>query len=503
MTLADDLAACDVLSVQEGGLKKFVELAWPQVYPSSPFQDNWHIGLICDHYQAGARGEIRELVVNLPPGGSKSSLTSVFFPAWDWTQHPGHSWIFSAYGQQVVRRDALYWKDLIQSPWYQKRWGKKFAIPTVPAIDMIHNDQGGFRLGTTPGGQVTGWHGNFHVYDDPHKPEELTKVGLAAVKEWTARTMGFRWRRPPEVRFAVCIMQRLHCDDLAQTMIDRGAVHICLPANFDPSRRTVTKWGSDPRTVEGELMDPQRLPQELIDEVTRNLGAMNASAQLQQNPIPEGGALFKQVDLRFWSTVSESLAEGVLMPDGTRQPAEAKPHTYDQRINTWDMAFKDEEDNDYVAGQDWARVGGSFFLLNQRHGHFDFPRSMKEVIYLASVSPGATTKLVEDKANGTGVVSMLTHQIPGLVAVDPQGGKFSRASACTGFFEAHNVFLPDPHMSGYEWVWAFIVELLGFPRQKHDDQVDAMTQGLLYLQDNCSYLKEAMRKVRIAMGLED
>jgi predicted phage terminase large subunit-like protein len=496
MSLLDDIAACDVESVKTGGLRAFTRLTWPHVYPTSPLQWNWHLDLLIDHYEAGIRGEIRKLVVNLPPGGSKSSLTSVFFPAWDWTVNPGHSWIFAAYGQKIVRRDAELWKQLIQSPWFQRRWGKGFQIPGIPAIDLIKNDKGGFRLGTTPGGEVTGFHGNVHVYDDPNKPEELTKVGLAGVQDWHARTMGTRWRRPPEINFEACIMQRLHCDDLAQKLIDQGAVHICLPANFDPSRRTVTKWGMDPRTEQGELLDPIRLPQVLINEMRANLGAMNASAQLDQNPVPEGGAIFKRVDLRFWSNIPQSIAEGVIFPDGTKCPCVMRPEQYEQRINSWDMAFKDEKTSDYVAGQAWDRCGSGLFLLDQIHGHLAFAASMAGVVALAMRWPGTSAKLIEDKANGSGIVSMLTTTIPGIIAVNPEGGKFARACACSPFFEAHNVFLPDPNMPGYEWVWNLIVEIMSFPRGKHDDQVDAMSQALLYLQVNASYLKAAMDAIR-------
>jgi predicted phage terminase large subunit-like protein len=502
MTLADDIAFCDIQSVKDGGLEAFVKLAWSHVYPTSPLVLNWHISLLVKHYEAAFRGEIRELVVNLPPGGSKSSLTSVFFPAWGWIERPGSSWVFAAYGQKIHRRDAEFWKKLIQDPWFQRRWGTQFQIPGVPAIDLIKNDKGGFRLGTTPGGEVTGFHANYQVIDDPNKPEELTKVGLANVQDWMTRTMATRWRRPPEVNALIVIMQRLHCDDLAQALIDRGAVHICLPANFDPTRRTVTAWGMDPRTKEGELLDPVRLPQTLIDELTRNLGAMNASAQLAQNPVPEGGALFKQADLRFWSTIGQSIADGVTMPDGTKCPCVPEPTGYDQRICSWDMAFKDETTSDYVAGQVWDRVGAAFCLRDQEHGHFGFAASVLKVLLLASKWPGAITKLIEDKANGSAIIETLHTRVPGIVAVTPEGGKFARASSCTGTFEAHNVFLPDPRMDGYAWVWGFITELLSFPRGKHDDQVDAATQALLYLQVNCSYLKAAMDKVRGMLGYQ-
>jgi predicted phage terminase large subunit-like protein len=451
------------------------------------------MGLILEHYQACFRGEIRELVVNLPPGGSKSSLTSVLFPAWVWLKDPSWSMGFAAYGQKLVRRDAYTWLELIKSPWWRDRWPERFTVPTAPAVDLIDNDKGGFRLGCTPGGEVTGFHFNLQVTDDPNKPEELTKVGLASVRDWKARTMGTRWRRPPAVNTDILIMQRLHCDDLSAEMIDRGAVHICIPANFDPARRTVTTWGRDPRTTVGELMDPVRLPQTLIDSTRRLLGPLNAAAQLDQSPVPEGGAVFKRDWVQFWSTLREG--HYAVTPGAPDSLIVSKPTSIDQTIDSWDCAFKDEETSDYVAGQTWKRVGASFYLFDQIHGRLDFPATVRAVLTLGARSK-ASAKLIEDKANGSAVVATLTTKVPGIIAVDPQGGKHARANASAGLWEAKNVFLPDPAMPGYEWVLDFLVELMSFPRAKNDDRVDAMSQALLYLQENTSYLKAAMAAVR-------
>ena len=241
------------------------------------------------------RREIDKLVVNIPPNSSKSCVTCVLFPVWTWVRDPHMSFIMSAYGTQPVYRDCYASQALIRSPWFQARWGDRFTIPNVTAVENVKNDKGGFRLGTTPGaGNATGWHANFQIYDDPNKPEECTAVGLTGTRDWYARTMSTRWRKPPEKNALICIMQRLHCDDLAQMFLDQGATHIMLPAEFDPTRRMHTAYGYDPRRERGELLDPVRLPTKLIGELRRNLGPINASAQLDQNPVPEGGAVFKK-----------------------------------------------------------------------------------------------------------------------------------------------------------------------------------------------------------------
>lgn len=498
MSLAAEIAACDRETGLSGKFIDFIKVAWPKVFPASPLVCNWHIPLIAEHYEACFRGEIRKLVVNVPPGGSKSSITCVLFPAWVWIKNPERTFIFGAYGQKLIRRDAYMQLALMQSAWWQRRWPDRFRVPTVPAVEHITNSKTGWRLATTPGGEVTGFHANYQVIDDPNKPEELTKVGLAAVRDWRSRTMSSRWRRPPEINSEICIMQRLHCDDLSQQLLDEGAVHICLPANFDPARRTVTTYGSDPRTKPGELLDEQRLPQQLIDDMRKVLGPINAAAQLDQSPVPEGGAVFKREHLKFWSTGRAPGRHDVFGDGKGTYAVVARPDKFDQLICSWDCAFKDEEENDFVAGQVWGRKDANFFLIDQIHAHLDFPGTVRSVLELARRHKLAIVKLVEDKANGPAVVSTLTTKVPGIIAVDPRGGKYSRASACAGLFEAGNVYLPDP--LSYPWVSDFVAEFLSFPRAKHDDQVDAATQALLYLQEHTSYLKAAMDKVRSMAG---
>ena len=256
-----------------------------------------------------------------------------------------------------------------------------------------------------------------------------------------------------------------------------------MPANFDETRRTVTTWGKDPRTRNGELLDPVRLPQSVLEKKKIELGGLNYAAQYEQSPVPEGGAVFKREWVKYWQSL---------------------PPTFDDLVCSWDCAFKAEETSDYVAGQVWGRVGAHYYLLDQIHGHYDFGSTTKKVVELASRWPRAITKLIEDKANGVGVIQTLQATVPGIVSVDPKGGKFSRASACSGLFEAGQVFLPDPQIPTYQWVDQLLLpELLSFPRAKHDDQVDAMTQALLYLMETTSYLKAAMAVVRKQWGAVD
>jgi len=167
------------------------------------------------------------------------------------------------------------------------------------------------------------------------------------------------------------------------------------------------------------------------------------------------------------------------MPDGTHTSIAAieVPLHVDEQIQSWDCAFKDLQTSDYVVGQVWARVGACYLLGDQVRARMDLPATIKAVRDLSAKWPGTIAKLIEDKANGPAVIQILGLEIPGLLPVNPSGGKIARAVAVSPLIEAGNVYLPHPLYA--PWVDDFIEECAAFPNGAHDDQVDAMTQALL------------------------
>ena len=149
----------------------------------------------------------------------------------------------------------------------------------------------------------------------------------------------------------------------------------------------------------------------------------------------------------------------------------------EEQIQSWDCAFKDLETSDFVVGQVWGRQGSAYLLLDQVRDRMDCPTTVKAVRQLSQRWHGSVAKLIEDKANGSAVIQMLTHDIPGILPVTPEGGKVARAQAVSPLIEAGNVYLPHPQFM--PWVNDFIEECAAFPNGAHDDQVDAMTQALL------------------------
>ena len=179
-------------------------------------------------------------------------------------------------------------------------------------------------------------------------------------------------------------------------------------------------------------------------------------AQYEGRPTPPGGEILKR---GWWKYYKEA------------------PGKFDEVVQSWDCAFKDLKTSSRVSGQVWGRLGANCFLLAESTALMDFPTTLKEILRVTRNHPNALKKYVEDKANGTAAVAVLKNKVPGLILVEPEGGKVSRAQAITGILEAGNVYLPDPRQ--HPWVDDFVQECASFPRGKYSDRVDAMSQALV------------------------
>jgi predicted phage terminase large subunit-like protein len=148
---------------------------------------------------------------------------------------------------------------------------------------------------------------------------------------------------------------------------------------------------------------------------------------------------------------------------------------------SWDMAFKGEPRSDYCVGQMWLSTGAHLYLIDQVRGQWEMSELLQHFAEFVAKWPMAGAKLVEDKANGTAIMSLLRETIPGLTPVQPLGDKFSRANAAEPFQRAGNIWLPRYDAEGSTaWVRGFKDELSQFPVGRHDDQVDTFSQAVAY-----------------------
>lgn len=453
-TLFDDVQA----ERAARSLENYITQAWKVIEPSTPFLNNWHIGVISEYLEAVTAGQILRLLINMPPRYMKSICVSVMWPTWEWITRPDTRWLFASYSGSLSMKHSVDRRTLIQSDWYQARWGRRYSLTTDQNVKTEYqNDQRGVMVATSVGGSATGKGGTRIVVDDPHNPQEaLSDVQRASAITFFDQTLSTRLD-DKKAGVIVVVMQRLHTADLSAHVLEQGYTHLNLPA--EAPARTVVTFPRSGRTLvrePGDILWPAREGAPELVRARVALGSYGYAGQYDQVPSPPVGGVFQRGWWRFYRQAPAGL---------------------EVVICSWDMAFKDLTDSDYVVGQVWGKRGADKYLLDQVRGQMNFTETCRAVTTLAAKWPQALVKLVEDKANGTAVIDTLRSKVPGLIPVEPQGGKQARAAAVSPEVEAGNIYLPDPALA--PWVHDFIEEAAAFPRGAHDDQVDAMTQALL------------------------
>jgi predicted phage terminase large subunit-like protein len=297
---------------------------------------------------------------------------------------------------------------------------------------------------------------------------------------------------------AIVVLTRWHEDDLAGRMVAAEDGHrwrvINIPALADhkPEKGQTDPLGREP----GEwLQSARRRTVAEWEQIRIQAGSRVFAALYQGRPSPDAGNVWQR---QWWRRYYEPLWSQ--HPD---VPGAYTVRDMDEMVMSWDMAFKDTRSSDFVVGQVWGRRGADVFLLDQVHKRLSFTDTLVAFAAMVARWPQATRKLVEDKANGTAVISTLKSKIPGLVAINPTDSKYGRATAVAPFIEAGNVFLPAPDIALFD-TEAFIDEAAAFNNGAHDDQVDATSQALaeMLLDGNgaAAWIAWAKRKAEEAAG---
>ncbi len=439
----------------------FIRRAWPHIIPDE-LQWNWHLDAVAQHLEAVAVGDIRRLLVNIPPGTSKSTLIGVMYPAWLWgpAGQPGHRYIGAAHEQGLAVRDNRLMRELVRSDWYQRLWPMALAGDQSEKL-YFENEHRGFRQACAVA-SMTGRRGHCIAWDDPLNPE---KAHSSTARETAIRvlseTVPTRLNNPTTSSIIV-IMQRLHEQDPSGHIISKelGYEHLLIPMEFEPQRRVHTCIGwTDPRTDEGELLDPVRFPADVIERDKRAMGEYAWAGQMQQRPAPAGGGVLRD---EWWRFAGE-------------------PPRIVHRTIYADTAQKTKEANDFTVFQCWGRsLDGQAVLLDMVRGKWEAPelleqgRAFYEKHRLQTGKGALRAFKVEDKVSGTGLIQTLKREGVPVVAIKRDVDKITRAYDAAPFVESGNVVLMRncPHLSD------FLAEASAFPNGVHDDTLDPMMDAV-------------------------
>lgn len=441
-------------------LAGFVREAWHVLEPTAVYRHNWHVDAICEHLEAISRGEINRLLINVPPGSSKSLLVSVMWQAWEWgpAGKPSLRYLNTSFNDGPVKRDTRKCRDLMLSDWYQALWPE---VTLVRAGETsFQNSRTGTREGV-PFGSLTSQRGDRLVIDDPHSTETAESAAERLATTRRFREGAVNRLNDQERSAIVVVMQRLHEEDVSGVILKTGMeyVHLCLPMEYDPARHCSTPIGfEDPRKVEGELLDPIRFPRDTVEKLKRDMGSYAYAGQYDQNPRPRQGGMFQRGDFEVVEAV----------PAGAR------------RVRAWDFAATKETPGkapDWTVGLRMAEKDGTFYVEDVARGRWSPAEVDRTLVNTASQDGLATTvRIPEDpgaagKSDAAAKVKIL-RGYPVRV-VRPTGEKTLRARPASAQAEAGNVkIVRGP------WNVAFLDEVCAFPAAAHDDQVDAFADAL-------------------------
>lgn len=426
------------------------------VIESENLVDNWHIKYLCDELQDVAEGVfIREkkkhdLIINIAPGESKSTIATVMFPVWCWIKDSSIRTISSSYSASLSISHAVKSRDLILSDRFKEYF---------PEIELKHDQSGkseykntahGERIATSTGGTITGKHGHFIIIDDPLNPKEAASdVELKNANDYIDQTLNSR-KVDKAVSVTIIIMQRLHENDPTGHLLAKGknVKHICLPGE---ASKDVKPEHLKDNYING-LLDPVRLSKDVLNELKTDLGSYGYSGQIMQSPSPEGGGIWKK-----WF---------IPVPDKEFDELKKK---FDSYGTDWDLAYTEKESNSASAYASSGRIENNIYIDKAGYVFMEFP----DLISFMKQQP--SPHYIEGKASGKSAKQTLTKEGINAIEVDVTGGdKIARARMATPTAESGRVYIRE---SLLDFVYFDSKQgILKFPNASHDDLADSISQ---------------------------
>lgn len=431
----------------------FMTMSFITLRPNTEFKDNWHLEVITRHLEQVRQGNIKRLIINVPPRSLKSLITSVALPAFLLGHEPGARILCVSHSSDLASQFGRECRLIMESDWYRSLFPG--TVLKKMTEDVLETEAGGRRRAASIEAGITGHGGGYILIDDPL---DASDAPSAAAREKVIRTYKNSILQRLDDKLndrIVLVMQRLHEEDLSGILkVDPEFKSLVLPATA-VSDETHELWnGSNHVRKAGELLHPEREPQSVLDEMQRQMSAAGYTAQYQEDPVPDGGEMLK--------------------PDWIKR-YDRKPNRAGMRIViSVDTAIKGMPEANYSVATVWGEREGYHYLLDEYRKKVHLPQLVEDVAQLcAKYQPDMV--LIEEQGSGVGLMAYLKEQ-HGIIALGrrPKLDKESRFSHATLYFEKGQVLFPRDA----PWLLELERELLQFPSSVNDDQVDSVSQYL-------------------------
>jgi len=419
-------------------------------------KDGKHLDVVDEKLMQVSKGEIKRLIIAMPPRHGKSERVSRKFPAWHIGRNPNDEMILASYSVDLSRGFSRIARDTLA------KHSDLFEVSIDPFNQSAESwgtegHRGGLHAAGV-GGPITGKGARIAIIDDPVKNAEEADSETMREKIWDWYTSTLYTRLTPDGAIIV-VMTRWHEDDLVGRLLKKEADEIA-EGSHRGEQWTVINFPALAESddylnrAEGEALWPEHgFDKERMEQIKIDVGSRVFNALYQQRPSAAEGNLLNRAWWRYYDPQN--------------------PPQFASKLISVDAAFKDGEDNDYVVLQVWGKNGPNMYLIEQIRAKMNFPATVQSINNLVAKHPDAPLKLIEDKANGSAIIQTLQTTVGGVIGVNPEGGKIARVNAVSAYIESGNVYLPRT-----TWISDFVEEAASFPNGKHDDQVDAMSQAL-------------------------
>lgn len=439
------------------------------VVSSETYINAAHMRAISAALHKVAVGEIKRLLIAVPPRHFKSYLASVAFPTYLLGLDPSLKIVCASYGSELADNFASQSRDVLQSPLYQAVFPQTRLASKKPPLNKLRTTQNGYRYATSVGGPLTGVGADVVVIDDPMKAIDASSdVMRDNVGDWFKQSLMTRFDKPAEARIVV-LMQRLHQDDLiGRLRAEAGWKLLELPGVAQVTQTLDLGFGKTKVFKPGQTLFPERFDQETLDQLRHDFGEAGYAAQILQRPTPAGGHLFdlgKAKRFNLPSTIAFNKLEAAII--------------------SVDCGASAGVNSDYTAITTWGIIARSVFLLHATRGRWALPKlisTIKPIIEKAKSKRRLV--LIESGGSGHPLQQMLMEDgVPDVFTWTPEKGKETRAEVANLRLEQGCFRLP--HKA--PWLEEVEAELADFPHGKNDDYVDSISQVFWNLEGLMAY----------------